>query len=62
MKIREILEIILGLSRSQGFYGRLLESLLSIKDNDPDQWDQTVKELEGQNFKSAVDVVLYFEQ
>lgn len=62
MKIDEILELISGLSKSQGFYGRLLEQLLEVKENDPLQWEEIVKTLETENFKEPLDVILYFEQ
>ena len=62
MKIDEILDVIAGLAKSQGFYGRLLESLLGIRDNSPDDWENVVADLENLNFKEPLDVVLYFEQ
>lgn len=61
MKINQILAEIESLSHSQGFYGRLLRALLDCKNNDPEQWENVVVELEGQNFKDPVDMVLYFE-
>ena len=61
MKIDEILELIFGLSFSQGFYGRLYRDLMETKDCDPKQWKKIVNELEGQNFQSDLDVILYFE-
>ena len=61
MKIDQILDIILGLSRSQGFYGRLYESLMIEKESNPENWKMSVETLEGQDFKDPVDVVLYFE-
>ena len=62
MKIADILQAIQDLSCSQGFYGRLLEQLLDIRDNDPDKWVQVVELLEKQNFKDTLDMVLFFEQ
>lgn len=62
MKIDEILDVIAGLAKSQGFYGRLLENLLKIRDNSPDDWESVVTDLESLNFKDPLDVVLYFEQ
>ena len=62
MRITDILEAITELSYSQGFYGRLLRQLLEIKENDKASWDEIVKELEAQNFKTSLDMVLYFEQ
>ncbi len=61
MKMNEIISIIKSLAQSQGFYGRLLGYLISVKDNDPDKYNRIVEELEGQNFKDPVDMVLYFE-
>lgn len=61
MKIEQILELIFGLSHSQGFYGRLYRDLMEVKNNDSEQWQKIVDELEGQNFQSDLDVILYFE-
>ena len=62
MNINEIMEIILGLTHSQGFYGRLYNELVEIRDNDEEAWVEVVEELEGQNFKEPLDLILYFEQ
>jgi len=62
MKINEILDAIYDLSLSQGFYGRLLRDLLELKENYPSEWEKVVKELESQNFKTTLDMVLYFEE
>lgn len=62
MNINEIMEIILGLAHSQGFYGRLYNELVEIRDNDEEAWVEVVEELEGQNFKEPLDLILYFEQ
>ena len=62
MNINEIMEAILGLANSQGFYGRLYNNLVEIRDNDEEAWVEVVEELEGQHFKDLLDLVLYFEQ
>ncbi len=62
MKIDEILDTIAGLAKSQGFYGRLLESLLNLKDRSPEAWKEFVEMIESQNFKDSLDLVLFFEQ
>ena len=59
--IDDILDVIGNLSRSQGFYGRLYEALIEVKDNDADKWQDVVNELEGQKFRTTLDVVFYFE-
>ena len=58
MNINEILDIIKSLAASQGFYGRLLES---IQELDADQFEQLKDDLEAQNFSDVLDVVLFFE-
>lgn len=50
----KILELIKGLAKSQGFYGRLLES---INEN-----PKILDHLEQQNFKEELDLILYLEQ
>ncbi|NCA97563.1 MAG: hypothetical protein EOM77_05290 [Bacteroidia bacterium] len=62
MKMEEILAIMKSLARSQGFYGRLLNYLNEIKQNNADHYDALVKKLEAQNFKTPLDVVMYIEQ
>lgn len=62
MKIEQILEIILELSYSQGFYGRLYEDLMDIKDTGGIAWSSIVETLEAQDFKEPLDLILYLEQ
>lgn len=50
------------LSKSQGFYGRLLEQILYLQEYEPDQFEHFKTVVEKQNFKDSVDVVLFFEQ
>lgn len=49
----KILELIKGLAKSQGFYGRLLESI----NENPEILDH----LEQQNFQEDLDLILYLE-
>ena len=62
MKMDEILSTIEELSYHQGFYGRLLRDIIELKNNDEDGYNDLKKELENQNFKTTLDMVLYFEQ
>ena len=62
MKIDEIIEFIKGLAKSQGFYGRLYEYIMAIKEYDKEEYDKLVTDLESQNFKEPLDIVYYFEQ
>lgn len=61
MKIGAILETIRGLAASQGFYVRLYRDLMEVKETDPPRWEKVCHELESQNFRDPVDMVLYFE-
>jgi hypothetical protein len=61
LKMDDILSGIKSLARSQGSYGRLYSSLMDIKENDSDRYDDIVNELESQKFKDIVDFVMYFE-
>lgn len=58
MKRDEILEVFRSLSQSQGFYGRLLNMFYSAPEKDK---EAILSHLESQNFKDAVDLVLYIE-
>lgn len=59
--IEQIVEVIEMLSYSQGFYGRLLDEILYIEENDPIKYEVFKSAIEKQNFQSPVDVVLFFE-
>lgn len=61
MCIEEIMDVIKGLARSQGFYGRLLGAIEELKNEDVHKYQNLVLELEAQNFKDAIDVVMFFE-
>lgn len=51
MKKQEILEVLRSLARSQGLYGRILRDIT----------DEGLEYLENQNFKDALDLVLFIE-
>jgi hypothetical protein len=59
MKEKQILKAIENLAMSQGFYGRLLRDIKSLPKED---YKKYIEELEDQNFKDEVDMVLYLEQ
>ena len=40
-----VIETIENLSRSQGFYGRLLSNLEEMQENDPEQYDEVMDAL-----------------
>lgn len=60
--IEQVVDVIEMLSYSQGFYGRLLEEILYIEENEPDKYAVFKEIIEKQEFKDPVDVVLFFEQ
>ena len=57
----DVMDIIIDLSYSQGFYGRLLRDIAELRDEDENLFQNFVKEIESQNFTSSFDVVMYFE-
>ena len=59
--IEEVVDVIEMLADSQGFYGRLLEEILYIEENKPDQYEVFKGFIEKQEFKDPVDVILFFE-
>lgn len=61
MKRDEILKAIGSLASSQGFYSRLYSNLIELRTDDPDEYDRIMTQLEEQNFKDAVDLVMYLE-
>lgn len=58
MKRKEILKLFKSLSKSNGFYGRLLEDLNNL---DPKDFESVMKYLEKQKFQTPLDVVLFVE-
>jgi hypothetical protein len=62
MDIEEVVDVIEMLSYSQGFYGRLLEEILYIEENEPQKYEVFKDIIEKQEFEDPVDVVLFFEQ
>lgn len=58
MKRAEIMETIKSLASSQGLYGRLYRDLMEL---DEDEYDEVMTELESQNFKDGVDLVMFIE-
>lgn len=60
--IEQVVDVIEKLSYSQGFYGRLLEEIMYIEENEPAKYEAFKTIIEKQEFKDPVDVVLFFEQ
>ena len=58
MNRNEIRNTIETLAKSQGFYGRVLNT---IDETEPEKQEKIWDELEAQNFKDPVDLVMYFE-
>lgn len=61
MKMNDIMNVIDELRYSQGFYGRLYRDIMELKSNSPSDYELLAEELEGQNFRDSLDVILYFE-
>lgn len=60
--VDRVIELIRDLSYSQGFYGRLLERVLYMKEYEQENFERFKEIIEEQEFKDPVDVVLFFEQ
>ena len=61
MKKDAIRASIKELARSQGSYGRFDARLTELQAEDPDKYDEVMQELDAQNFKDIVDLVMYLE-
>ena len=61
LDFNDVIDIIHNLSYSQGFYGRLLRDIGEFKKYEPEHFEMFVEEIESQNFRTALDVVMYFE-
>ena len=60
--IEQVVDVVEMLSYSQGFYGRLLDEIMYIEENEPQKFEVFKEIIEKQEFKDPVDVVLFFEQ
>ena len=60
--VEKVIEVVEMLSRSQGTYGRMLEQILYLKENEPETFNDFSRLMEEQHFKDPVDVILFFEQ
>ena len=60
--MEDVVNVIEMLADSQGFYGRLLEEILYIEENNPDQYEVFKGFIEKQEFQHPLDVVMFFEQ
>lgn len=61
MKREEILRLFKSLSKSNGYYERLLADLNDLRINDEDSYESIMSDLENQNFQTPLDVVLFIE-
>lgn len=59
MSFEEILKGIIQLSHSQGFYGRLLEDISELNE---DEYNDLKKFWEDQHFKTFVDFIVFIEE
>ena len=58
MKKNEIMKTFKSLANSQGLYGRIVDELESMSESNRNMY---LEGLEKQNFKDAVDLVLFME-
>lgn len=61
MKAKDIIDVLVDLSYSQGSYGRLLWMIRQLEESDIQGYDELMDELERQRFVDAVDLVSYIE-
>lgn len=57
----DVIDIIIMMSHSQGFWGRLLECIFEMEKEDVNAYDNFVSVIEEQQFTNMYDVVRYFE-
>ncbi len=58
MKREEIMETIKSLASSQGLYSRLYRDLMEL---DEEKYNEVMTELESQNFKDGIDLIMFIE-
>ena len=59
--MEDCLDTIKMLASSQGFYGRMLNTLMDMKKNDSEAYQTVVSEWESQGFTDSLDFILYIE-
>ena len=60
-EFNDVINVLIELSHSQGFYGRLLNSIYELMEYEPERFDMLVEEIENANFRNSLDVIMYFE-
>ena len=59
--VDQVIEVIEMLSHSQGFYGRLLKDINYMKEYEPDKFEDFKWIIELKEFRTPIDVVMFFE-
>lgn len=59
MNFEQVLEAVRGLSRSQGFYGRMLEQLENLTSEQRKEFEEA---LEENGVLDVIDLVMFLEQ
>ena len=61
MNAVQVIEVIKDLAKSQGFYSRMWQNIQENILTDEEKYENFQQFCEQQNFKDAVDLVLFFE-
>lgn len=62
MKMEEILETFKSLGNSQGFYGRLYNNIMELKEENIEKYEELKEQLESKNFTDTLDLIMYIEE
>ena len=57
----EILATIRNLANIQGFYGKLYNAFITVRETKPENYELIMEKLEKEHFEDATELVLYFE-
>ena len=57
----QVIDVIKDLAKSQGQYSRLYNNILTIQENEPEEFEQLKKGFEELKLKDPVDVIMFFE-
>lgn len=61
MNIVQVIDVIRELAKSQGFYSRIYNAIIELRETDEDVFNAWSQVIESKNFKEPLDVVMYFE-
>lgn len=61
MNVEQVIALIMKLAESQGFYSRMLDNIIQMRNYNKEAFQEFKRQIEEQNFKDDIDVIMFFE-